>query len=509
MSEYIEEEFPEDLDINDANLLAIQQEYHNRRLIEVLIGPVVSTVSHIVLIIILAFMIKDKYQQTAPDIEVHVVEVEEIIIEEPPPIEEPEPIEEPMDSPEPALTTLAIENIETNDTALEDVSDEVPSTEDDSSIEAVSDITVSPSAFSSPSVFGGRSAAGRAASVSTFGGSAAGQAALLKALSWLKSVQNPNGSWGAKNPQAYTGLALLTFLAYGETHLSKAFGPTVMKAMKWLAQDKINKGHGNGYGHAIKTYAISEAFAMTGLTLLEEVMNKCIRIVITGQQDCGSYSYGYNRNQNKKQDLSIAGWNYQALKAASAAGCSEEGLQSAIQKAIQWLQKHGDSQNAGDDFPYDGVTGKGKGAHTIRAIGVLCLQLYGKGNSPGIKDEIKKIASHDLEKLSYEKPPYESLYGWYYATQTMFQSGGTNWKKWNRKFQQTLGKHQHQEGYWEYPGDYHGHAGDKTTERVYATTLCALMLTVYYRYLPSTKGNSINKAAKKELIEEIGIDLID
>ena len=81
-----------------------------------------------------------------------------------------------------------------------------------------------------------------------------------------------------------TGLALLTFLAYGETPTSKEFGNTVRKAMEWISNDKPNKNHGRGYGHAIKTYAIAEAYAMTGVSILEDAMNKCIRLVIDGQQ---------------------------------------------------------------------------------------------------------------------------------------------------------------------------------------------------------------------------------
>ena len=146
------------------------------------------------------------------------------------------------------MTTVALENVETIDAALEDVSDEAPSTEDDSAVEAVSDVTVSPSAFASPSVFGGRSAAGRASSVSKFGGTRVGQEKLLKALYWLKKVQNPNGSWaqGVGTMQAMTGLALLTFLAHGETPTSKEFGTTVRKAMEWLSNDPMKKTHGRG-----------------------------------------------------------------------------------------------------------------------------------------------------------------------------------------------------------------------------------------------------------------------
>ena len=523
MSEYYEDEEEfydeeyEDGMLSEEEIIAIQEEYRRRRLIESLIGPVVSTVFHVVLIIILAIFITDTVKEPVAEIEVVMEEIEEVEIE-PPPVEQPEPekIEE-TDTTNPVLTTVAVENVDTNDQALEDTDDEAPSTDDNMADQAVSDVVVSPSAFASPSVFGGRSASGRASAVSRFGGNKIGQDRLLKALWWLKKVQKPDGSWGTAGKPAFTGLALLTFLAHGETPTSKHFGTTVKKAMQWLANDPIKKDYRNGYPHAIKTYALAEAYAMTGVSILEASMNKCVRVLIDGQQEGGCYNYKYSTNQ-ARQDLSFAGWNYQALKAAYGAGCEEKGLHEAIYKAIEWLKN-----NSADDakFPYstkDNEPKTSKAKHTMRAVGVLCLQLFGEGGANEIKDDINVIGTTDLANLSWNNPPKESLYGWYYATQAMFQAGGAKWRPWNRKFQKEIGEAQHPEGYWVYPGDYHGgNVGDDITQKVYATTLCALMLTVYYRYLPSSKGaigdkGGMKKAEEKkkeEVMQEEGLDLVD
>ena len=521
MSEYYEEEEVWDDEFQDGvlteeELLEIQEEYRRRRLIESLIGPVISTVFHIILVILLAIFITDTVKEPVAEIEVVMEEIEELDIE-PPPVDKPEPEKvEETDTTTPVLTTVAVENVDTNDPALEDTNDEAPSTDDNMNEQAVSDVVVSPSAFASPSVFGGRSAAGRASAINRFGASKVGQDKLLKALWWLAKVQKPDGSWGTAAKPAFTGLALLTFLAHGETPTSKHFGKTVKKAMQWLASDPIDTNMNNGYPHAIKTYALAEAFAMTGVSLLEDAMNKSVRVLIDGQQEGGCYNYKYNRNEGR-QDLSFAGWNYQALKAAYGAGCEEKGLQEAIYKAIEWLKA-----NSIDDaqFPYSTKNNEpltAKSRHTMRAVGVLCLQLFGEGGAREIKDEINDIATGDLGNLNWNNPPKESLYGWYYATQAMFQAGGAKWRPWNRKFQKEIGDAQHPEGYWVYPGDYHGgNVGDDITQKVYATTLCALMLTVYYRYLPSSKGAVGNRGMKKAeekkdmpVMEEEGLDLVD
>jgi peptide/nickel transport system substrate-binding protein len=75
--------------------------------------------------------------------------------------------------------------------------------------------------------------------VKKFGGSGGGVNSVNKALMWLARVQNADGSWGNQSP-AHTGMALLTFLAHGETPLSEQYGNTVQKAMKWLVDKEMS-----------------------------------------------------------------------------------------------------------------------------------------------------------------------------------------------------------------------------------------------------------------------------
>ena len=123
-----------------------------------------------------------------------------------------------------------------------------------------------------------------------------------------------------------------------------------------------------------------------------------------------------------------------------------------------------------------------------------------------------------MRELKWDGAPDFSLYSWYYATQVMFQSGGKNWKAWNRKFQAVLNGNQNAEGYWDYTGLHTGVKdllGGELNERIYATTLCGLMLTVYYRYLPTNKSVSIltkianKKEGKKDVKQDEEEDVED
>ena len=76
-----------------------------------------------------------------------------------------------------------------------------------------------------------------------------------------------------------------------------------------------------------------------------------------------------------------------------------------------------------------------------------------------------------------------NVYYWYYATLALYQHGGEPWSKWNAKIrdrivglQSTAG---HQTGSWEPDNSLYG----ATSGRIYCTTLAALSLEVYYRYL--------------------------
>ena len=165
MSDYYEEEI-ENENENESNeefceedLLEIQEEYRRKRLIESLIGPSVSTVFHVILIIVMAIMLVDKISKKPADIQVELKEEEEVSLEEPEEIPEPEEVQEETDATTPDVTTIAVADVTSDDTALEDVNDEAPSTDDNSNIDMVSEITVSPSAFSSANVGGGRGAA--------------------------------------------------------------------------------------------------------------------------------------------------------------------------------------------------------------------------------------------------------------------------------------------------------------------------------------------------------------
>jgi len=91
------------------------------------------------------------------------------------------------------------------------------------------------------------------------------------------------------------------------------------------------------------------------------------------------------------------------------------------------------------------------------------------------------------------------IYHWYYVTQAKFHTGDEVWKAWNRQFSVHLTKNQtvirgagadgKDIGYWLGLDQY-------CKAYVYNTTLCTLMLEVYYRYLPTFKPSGDDKPSE-------------
>ena len=83
-----------------------------------------------------------------------------------------------------------------------------------------------------------------------------------------------------------------------------------------------------------------------------------------------------------------------------------------------------------------------------------------------------------------------ALYAWYYNTQACLMFGGSAWTKWNRWFQDEIADAQSPDGSWPPTAGKEGAHGENDgglKGQTYRTTLCILMLEVFYRYMPTTK----------------------
>ena len=342
--------------------------------------------------------------------------------------------------------------------------------------------------------------------------------AVLRALRWLKAQQLPDGSWPGQ-PTAMTGLAILSFLAHGETPGDKSpeFGPAVERGLRYLVGNQNADGlfrskDGNNYAHPIATYALCEAYSMMRTPNLKEAAEKALRHIVRGQHPNGGWDY--NMRQSERDDTSYMGWCAQAVKAAHIARNLEvDNLDAVFRNAVNGFKKNA---NPSGGFGY---TDRGRGG--LSGVGVLCMQLLGAGKEPEVNDALAFLDDCAFSFPDWKRQPYSGaspVYYWYYITQARFQAGGDRWDGWNRQFQPELVKRQivvkgaiagpdgtlRDIGYWDSPsaGEHHGGGGAPIEAvawndgkevpvkgtlggRVQDTALCALQLMVFYRNLPT------------------------
>lgn len=347
------------------------------------------------------------------------------------------------------------------------------------------------------------------------GGNDQCEAAVKKTLKWLKEKQNKDGSWGESHKGGMTGLALLAYLGHCETPESPVYGETVLKGLTYLMELAAkNKAPFDGiysenpgvtkstYEHGIATYAMGEMYSFSKLGTkpipnLRESFEKGALIIINKQAPNGAWGYkdGIGYDQYGGNDLSVTGWQYQALKAAKHTNLKIPGLQGAIKKVEGYLES---KQTEDGGF---GVREKTShyNQYNLTGAALLGLQTLGVGNAGKINKGIRFLVD-DIKKepRTWNSDCY--LYTWYYDTQALFQKGGESWKVWNDQFQKEILENQNADGSYkvESVGEI-GAAGSGAAsgdKDIYRACLCTLMLEVYYRYLKvGDRGNSASESS--------------
>jgi hypothetical protein len=364
------------------------------------------------------------------------------------------------------------------------------------------------------------------------------ETAVLKALRFLAKAQNDNGSWGSEesfktgDAAALTSLALLTFFAHGENFQSRDFGETIHKGADFLIElsniPDIEYA-GSGFGHAILTYALAEGYAISGSMSLRNALEKRLKSILSRQNKFGSFSPNYDNSpqalltaEQKENplaketivgepvcDLSLLGWHIQAMAAAKNSGLELDSFDKALGLAAESLVKIHQAQKGG--FSQGINMRRFPDSEEMNAVGLLGLQLLGSGKSNPAK-RVEKILQ-DGPDPQWKNSAGFPLYRWYYQTQALFHAErgrGKTWEAWNQNLKRELLGTQQSDGSWNLPGgDTSFRVKNRTDLSIYGTSLCGLMLQVYYRYLPSYNiTETMRYAPKADEYDLGGGDLI-
>ena len=123
------------------------------------------------------------------------------------------------------------------------------------------------------------------------------------------------------------------------------------------------------YQHGILTFALGEYFAMTKDKQCADLLKQAVNYIIEGQGPAGGWAYGFSKQEN---DLSVSGWQIQALMAAKLSRLDIPHLYAALDKAMVYLKS---VKGPRGGYGYRSVEDR----YSLSGVGVLC-RLYFQGN---------------------------------------------------------------------------------------------------------------------------------
>ncbi len=347
--------------------------------------------------------------------------------------------------------------------------------------------------------FGFRGAAKK--SLGAHGGTKSGDRAVGAALNWIARHQARDGSWGlhdyyrqCKDPScsgpgtytnraAATALALLPFLAAGQTHETKGpYRKNIYEGLYFLMRNQARSGDLSGasppqmYAHGLATITLCEAYGLTHSKMIGKAAQQAILFIQSAQNpNTGGWRY----TPGEAGDTSVVGWQVMALKSAQMAGLQVN--KATLDGAYRFLKSC--SKGNGGLFSYTPESGP---THTMTAVGLLCLQYGGmRRTDPQMAEGVSLLLRNMPDSGG------RNLYYWYYATQVLHNVSGPDWDNWNRRMRKVLVDSQCREdncamGSWD-PDKPSKDAWGEAGGRLMVTSLATLTLEVYYRYLPLYK----------------------
>jgi len=383
---------------------------------------------------------------------------------------------------------------------------------------------------------GGRTGMGKERALRKNGGNQESEEAVELALQWIADHQREDGGWDLNHtvgpmvngrPRTSphpgeredarlgaTALALLPFLANGQSHQNGKHKEVVRNGLKFLMANPMRPrergargisfaDNGNMYSHGLVAIFFCECFAMTGDKRLQEFAQGTIDYIESAQAVGGGWRYEFRQ----KGDTSVLGWQIMALKSAKLAGLRVH--ERTFQLASQFL----DHISIDDGTVYGYLTPAERTEsgnyykidRSVTAVGLLCRMYIGwERDEPGLVrgvDWLSELGPDTSGSISPAGTVLENQraitpYYNYHATQVMIHYGGEQWKRWNAGYTDERGKKvigmrdfliQSQakegpaKGSWMFDPDGKWQA---VGGRLYVTALSCLTLEVYYRYLP-------------------------
>jgi hypothetical protein len=339
-----------------------------------------------------------------------------------------------------------------------------------------------------------------------------------KALAWLASKQQPDGSWPTMpyGQPGVTSLCTLAFLAHGHTPGSEPYGNVIEKGISYIAAcqkpnglvalvapigTELNRnvsrtvGGTALYNHGIGSLTLCEVYSFTEQTTAEEIegiIEKSIATTLEMQrwpkirdEDKGGWRYLdllYTDGEPVDSNLSNTVWQMLFLRSAKNAGFDVP--QESIDAAVIFIKNcFYDRYQTFGLMPSE-LDHRTRG---MSGAGVISLALAGMHQSDEAQKAGQWILENGFEAYNVVEPfgqvgwlDDRYHYGVFYCTQATYQLGGHFWKEFFPPVVDVLLKNQRPDGSW----DAESHASDNKYGNSYTTALIVLALGAPNQFLP-------------------------
>jgi hypothetical protein len=333
--------------------------------------------------------------------------------------------------------------------------------------------------------------------------------AVDRALAWLATRQNPDGSFPTltQGQPGVTSLCLLAFMANGHLPGAGPYGSRLEKATEFIMSCQkenglvtLNGPEGKrisrevsyelgvtaAYNHAISSLVLSETYGMGRANRdpqLTKVIEQALSATLEMQQwpkdlphDRGGWRYIIDEGENDS-DLSITGWHLMFLR--SARNCGFDVPEQPIDDAVQYVRRTFNSEFGTFGYTIQPETNRSR---AMAGAGILALAHAGFHNSTEARRASDWLLKHTCDdyngNIGIRADRYH--YSLFNACQGMYQMGSPYWDKFFPPTVSSLLAHQQPDGSW----DAESLQRDRPFGNSYSTALVVLSLGASNQFLP-------------------------
>lgn len=317
---------------------------------------------------------------------------------------------------------------------------------------------------------------------------------VMEGLQFLQSCQDADGSFRVESPSEnrlhVSALALLVFLAEGNTHNHGEFQEVVRQGIRFLLRQQRISGQHKGlidsstpeqylYHHSLATYVLLENYYLSGAKdskLYEEFLKDALSYLLKYQIPDGGWS---KSSTGKFSTLAVSSWPMTVLQLATPFHLPDQ-EEVVLPRARNFLKRLLRTNGTMANKTYE----TDEGVEMI-ARGAFCAQWLGQTFSADIlQQQIQFIQKHQ-EQLEKQQSLGETLDFWYYgslACSLYSQQQGELWSHWFKTLIPLVSRAQIQLGSNQGAVIVSLKTASLSEGAVYSTALSLLSLQTPYRY---------------------------